>query len=242
MLKFLTVITFLSSFAYGGEPITPKEAESYLTKLNCVFSAYSIYTGKGGSVSGLGSLKNGQAFSNAICANSYEEGGAKKVDFCWLRVVDMKSGVYRGSGGYGSRWRDESGPCGQKSLRKILNANRSEFNFGKNKEWKIVSDRLSAISDFNKLLDGSIEKEEFDKLKYGKFRWLYWAPTNKCAEMPGGADKNVEDTHDPASVTSQTDSKLTLKVGKESWLYFTSKDQCQKEIKKPAKTKEDEEE
>lgn len=242
MIKAFISTILLVVAAYGGEPISPKEAEAYLTKLNCIFSAYSVYTGKDASISGLGSLKSGQAFSNAVCANSYEEGGAKKHEFCWLRVVDLKNGQYRGPGGYGSRWRDESGPCGTKSLRKILNANRSEFNFGKDKEWKIASDKLSAIPDFKKLLDGTVEKEEFEKLKYGKFRWLYWAPTKDCTEMPGNADKNLEDAQDPASVVSQTDSKLTLKVGKEKWLYFTSKDQCQMENKKSLKpTKSDKE-
>lgn len=166
------IFHFYALLSFADETIFPNDAETYLKKLNCEFSAFAIYTGPTGSVEMLGSLKSGQAYSRAICIASYSEGGAKKHNFCILRVVDMKSGNFVGTATYGSRWRDERGQCSKDSIIKVLDKNKSEFS-GHNKEWKIVSDRFSAVPTFKNVIDGSLINEQRKLLKYGKYLWLF---------------------------------------------------------------------
>lgn len=153
-MKWLLIIqiSLLGNFSYGAETIYPQDAGIYLEKMNCIFSAYAKYTGKDAGI-----LKNGQAYSNSLCASSYEDGGAKKHSFCWLRVVNLKEGVYVGRASYGDAWRDESGPCSKESLTKILSkgAIKSQILFGANKEWKVVTDKTDIASDFYKLFSKS---------------------------------------------------------------------------------------
>lgn len=154
-MKYLILISgLLSITAFAGDTIYPKDAIKYLTDLDCAFSAYATYTGPDAGI-----LKKGQAFTNSVCAASYEEGGAKKHDYCWLRPVDMKRGIYLGNSIYGGAWRDESGPCSKESIEKILSRpsvrNEVFFGAGVNKEWSIVSDKKGVATKFKSLLKGN---------------------------------------------------------------------------------------
>ena len=153
MRHLVLLIILISTNTFADNTIYPKDAIKYLAELDCSFSAFASYTGPDAGI-----LRKGQAFTNAICAASYAEGGAKSHDFCWLRPVDMKKGVYLGRASYGSSWRDESGPCTKDTIEKILSTpsvrNEVFFGAGVNKEWSIVTDKKDVSEKFKSFLKG----------------------------------------------------------------------------------------
>lgn len=231
------MILIINSYSLASDTIYPKDAINYLEKMDCDFSAFATYTGPDAS-SMLGSLKKGQAFSSAVCAASYSEGGAKKHNFCWLRPLDLKLGVYKDKGrsSKGDVWRDESGACSKESVIKLFNKNRilSEMLYGGNKEWKTVVDKTGAIPDISVFLEEikkkqrSATNERIKKLKNGKYRWWYYTPTSSCNDSPGQADEFLEPgLANPSTVVKRTDEILILKMGDNVNQFYVSKELCE---------------
>jgi hypothetical protein len=224
---------FIASISFADDTIYPKDAMKYLKKLDCRFSAFAVYTGKDMS-SDLGSLKHGQAYSRAICIASYAEGGAKRHDYCWLRAVDMKDGVYVGTATYGDAWRDETGLCTKESILRILNKGyiKNQLLFGKDKEWKVVSDTRGVTANFKKMF----EKPKVKIGPYFKYRWQYYPASGQCIEEPGEADqeflslkgsfKNME--------KSESDSRLVLgtRTNSVKSRFYISKGACESDASK----------
>lgn|GEM_PF-6215460 len=147
MKKLILISIFIPAAVFADNTIYPKDAANYLAKLNCIFSAYATYKGPDAGI-----LKKGQAYTNAFCVASYSEGGAKKREFCWLRSVDLKNGVYIDRVPSPSSWRDESGQCTKESLRRILNTTTVKssilYGVGPNKTWSVVSDEKGVSEKF----------------------------------------------------------------------------------------------
>lgn len=176
-------------------------------------------------------MKKGQAYSRAICAASYAEGGAKKHDYCWMRVVDLKDGVYVGLATYGDAWRDEDGPCTKKSILKILNSGavKNQILFDHNQEWRVVSDKKLVQADFKKVF----EKPQLKIGKYFKYKWQYHEASGSCTQEPGEADReyNVLTKTSVNFEKSENDNKLVLGTTSNSVksYYYISEEECKKD-------------
>ena len=145
----LLTLIFYTSFSFA-ETLWPDAATKFLKDLDCDFAAFTIYQGPDAGI-----LVKGQAKSIALCASSYEEKGALKRKFCWLRPLDMKQGVYTSNDNRGSSWRDENGSCTKEALTKIFNNSSIKGQIqlkAVNSEWKVVSDKLGVEKLFLDLI------------------------------------------------------------------------------------------
>lgn len=237
---FIIVVFFLfAAESNADDTIYPKDATSFLKEVGCIYSAFAVYKGQDVD-SMLGSLKSGQAYSISLCANSYSEGGAKKHDFCWLRIADLKKGVYVGNESYGSAWRDEAGPCTKESIIRLFSKDviLGQMLFSKIKEWKTVDDKTGAIPDIEKFYEQIQEKkraeveEKLKKLKYGKFRWWYYTPSRECQEALGEVDERLRYSVRKTKVVKETDDIVTLSADGELTKFYTTKEVCETEVEK----------
>ena len=144
-------ITLFASFllhltAWADDSIQPKEADAYLAKVGCAFSAYVIYRGKD-----VGILKPGQVQNTAICVDSYHTRGARSQDFCWLRPIKMREGQYvvDSTGQFVSMGH----PCSKHSTLEILRRPGilPQLQFmAANGEWRVATDQFQIGAEFLK--------------------------------------------------------------------------------------------
>jgi hypothetical protein len=224
MMPLIVLLLMMGASSYGDDVIRKEDAISYFKKMDCKFSAFTVYGGKG-VTSLLGSLKSGQVFDRAICADSYEEGGAKKHDYCWLRIVDLSKGVYIGLATYGDAFRDEAGPCTKESLMRIIHK-------------VVATDKLKIETDFREELRVKTLDELSKTLKYFKFQWENVDYSSDCRKSLGEPDEVIRTF--PNSKVQASDDKITITREPETkpWIYFSSEKACKKDKRvKPVKSR-----
>lgn len=147
---FASLILGFNFSVCSGETLWPDTATKYLLSMDCEFSAFTVYLGPDAGI-----LVKGQVKSIALCANTFEEKGAMKKKFCWLRSLDMKQGFYTSKDKSGSAWREEDTSCNKEVLVKIFNkaSVKGQIQFKSfNSEWKVVADKYDVGQSFISLV------------------------------------------------------------------------------------------
>ncbi len=216
----------------ASDVIYPKDADAFLSKAGCQFSAYVVYNGKE-IQSALGTLKSGQAMSAAICIDTYHTQGAKPVDLCWLRPVDMKRGQYIADSS--SAFKVFGGPCSKEKVAELLSrpsiSEQLKFKAAGEKEWRVATDQFGVKDDFKKIF----EVKEPPKGKYHDFQWCFFSASSECGMCIGDADKAASWYSN--KVKSVTKSKLVIKADSrpEPDLFYVSEKDCKNDKNRYAK-------
>lgn len=198
----------------------PSKAKVYLKNVGCEFSAFSEYTGETVRTP-MGVLIKGQAYSRAICINSYKENNANKKEYCWLRFIDMKEGVYIVDND--SSYRKDGSFCSMESIAELLQTSWQQIAFGDDKKWHIVNDRFSVGKNgFYKINEIKVPK------KTVAYPWSFHSNTDKCYNTPNSYSAFIK----TAKIKDKNKSRIIFERKGFPLAYFYSSEANCKSLRK----------